>query len=111
MSRRGRWSRLVAMLLIAAAASSLAPRPAVAAEHRCHAPVPQNLVTTGHDNCGQCAQTTCVAMPGCAHVVVAVIAAPATGPLTPPDYVLAEPEAPMVHDLASRGPPTPPPNS
>ena len=111
MSRRGRWSRLVAMLLIATAGSSLAPRPTAAAEHRCHPPVPQNVLTAGHDDCGQCAQTPCVAMPGCAQVAVALIAAPVAGPVTFPDHAQVEPEAPVVHGLASRGPPTPPPNS
>jgi len=110
MSRRGRWSRLVAMLLIAAAGVSFAPRPTVAAEHRCHGPVPQNVVTTDHDGCGECVQTACVAMSGCAHVV-AVITAPPTGPLGLSDHVLAEPATRIVHDLPSRGPPTPPPNS
>ncbi|MBI2072091.1 MAG: hypothetical protein HYW52_10820 [Gemmatimonadetes bacterium] len=111
VARRSRWSRLVAMLLLAAAATAFVPQPTAAAERRCHTPVPQNLLTAGHGDCGRCAQARCVAMPGCAHGAVALIVAPAAGPVTFPDHALVEPEAPIVHDLASRGPPTPPPNS
>lgn len=107
---RSHWSRLVAVLLMAAATSAFVPQPAVAAEHRCHMPVPQNVLTAADDECGQCAQASCVAMPGCAHVL-AVMAPPAEGPLASPAYALAELEAPRVHHSASRGPPTPPPNS
>jgi len=111
MSRRGHGSRLVVTALVAALGLGLAPRPGAAVEHGCHVPASQNVVTTHQNDCGDCDQTTCATMPGCAQMVVAVIVAPATRPLTLPDYALAEPETLIARDLSSRGPPTPPPNS
>ena len=109
-SRRSPWLRLVAALLVAALSLSFAPRPAAAAAHRCHAPAPQHVVTTADDGCGQCTQGTCLAMPGCGHVVaLALIQASESYPS--PSLTLSEPETPIVRGLAPRGPPTPPPNS
>ena len=111
MSRRGHGSRLVVTALVAALGLGLAPRPGAAVEYGCHEPASQHVVTTSHGDCGACAETTCISMPGCAQMVVAVMVAPATRPLTLPDYALAEPETRIARDLSSRGPPTPPPNS
>lgn len=111
MGHRSRWSRLVATALVAALGLGLAPRPGAAVEPGCHVPASQNVVTTSHGGCGACAETTCVSMPRCAHVVVAVLVAPATGAMTLPVFDLPQPETLIACDLASRGPPTPPPNS
>jgi hypothetical protein len=102
---------MAAVLLIAAAGVSVVPRHAPAADPGCHQPAPQNVVTAGHEDCGHCAQASCLSMPGCAQAAVALIATPPAGPAAFPQHAAAEPEARVVQDLASRGPPTPPPNS
>jgi hypothetical protein len=43
--------------------------------------------------------------------VTAVTSAPDPGLPVPPDVAVREPQAAVVHDLAPRGAPTPPPNS
>ena len=108
--RRSPWLRLVAALLVTALSLSFVPRPAAAAEHRCHAPAPQHVVMTTRDPCGQCAIGACAAMPGCGHLVAVTATVPPT-PVFCPHVAHIQPGTRAMRDLATRGPPTPPPNS
>jgi hypothetical protein len=106
MSRRKRWA---ATLLIAACCAALVPQPA-AASHPCHRPVSHTSWQSAEHPCDMLSHAACLAMPGCA-AVTAVAAVPDPGLPAPPDVAVLEPQAAVAHDLAPRGPPTPPPNS
>jgi hypothetical protein len=96
------------MLLIAAFGAAFAPRPAAAA-HPCHQPVSQTSWRPAEHPCDMASHAACLTMPSCA-TVTAVAVAPHPGLPVPPDVAVLEPQSAVVHDLAPRGPPTPPPN-
>ncbi len=79
-------------------------------EHPCHLPFTERAVAAPQHDCGGSGHAACLTMPGCTPVVAVATTAPSEL-LATPDVALVEPEVPIVYDLASRGPPTPPPNS
>jgi hypothetical protein len=110
--RRNRWSRLTAALLIATLGLSVAPRPA-SASNRGHMSSPASSLAAGHhqdhQQGGHCGQTSCMAMPGCAHAV-AVVVSPVTATPTLQRATPVRTEEPVMRDLAPHCPPTPPPD-
>lgn len=76
----------------------------------CHMPLTQRAVSAPQHHCGGSGHAACLALPGCVSAVAVVTTSP-SDLLAIPDVALVEPETPMVHGVASRGPPTPPPNS
>jgi hypothetical protein len=103
----------MAALLIAALGASMAPRPAAAAAAPCHMPVSAQTVSAtpqhGGQQCSHCGQTSCLAMPGCVHVVAVAVAPAPTSSLSQ-QVVPVRLEEPRARDIAPSSPPTPPPN-
>ncbi len=109
---RGPAVRLAALALLAALGSSLVPCPALSATQAgslCHESAPQGPALTVPHDAGS-ASHACLTMPGC----IVVAALPADTPvasIAAATLDLILPPARLAHHLASRGPPTPPPNS
>lgn len=104
--------RLAALSLLVTLGLSLAPCSDVRAaesSHPCHGSAPSDIAVTAAQDGGS-ASHACLTMLGCIAVAALPEVPQAMSAFTPTVHQIL-PAAQAVRDLASRGPPTPPPNS